>query len=167
MSFTKGLSFHHETNSSSNPNITNNISINASNEMTNTNPSVIIETSNEPEKVESSEPSAVERENEFLKKVLNIYMNQKLYWENKTLVLSPDELLDLIQTLIPEKGVVITTNDIDDPGCCGFIKDAPIKKVDSIWVTSDDSESNFKYVYSNLVALLDNYRISIKFVRLQ
>ena len=127
MSFTKGISFHHETNAASQPTINNNISINASNELSQSNPSVIVE-----QKEQSIEQSStIERENEFLKKVLNIYMSQKLYWQNKFLILLPDELLDLIQTLLPDKGVVIRTNDIEDVGCCSF-KDAPLKKIESI-----------------------------------
>ena len=162
MSFTKGISFHHETNAASQPTINNNISINASNELSQSNPSVIVE-----QKEQSIEQSStIELENEFLKKVLNIYMSQKLYWQNKFLILSPDELLDLIQTLLPDKGVVIRTNDIEDVGCCSF-KDAPLKKIESIWVNDNESEQSFKYCYSNLVSLLDNYRISIKFVRVQ
>ena len=167
MSFTKGVSFHHETNAASQPTINNNISINASNELSQSNPSVVVEQDKE-SNVQEVQPSSIERENEnaFLKKVLNIYMNQRFYFSGKYIVLSADELLDLIQTLVPGKGVVIRTNDIEDVGCCSF-KDAPIKKIDSIWIEDNESEQNFKYVYSNLVALLESYRISIKFVRVQ
>lgn len=168
MSFTKGVSFHHETNASSQPNITNNISINASNELTQSNPSVIVESANN-SKVQEVQTQSIETNNEnaFLKKVLNLYMNQRFYFSGKYIVLTPDELLDLIQTLLPGKGVVIRTNDIDDVvGCCSF-KDVPIKKIESIWVNDNESEQNFKYVYSNLVALLESYRISIKFIRVQ
>lgn len=166
MSFTKGLSFHHETNAASQPTINNNISINATNDISNSSPNVVIESS-EKQVEQSIDQSSIPNENAFLKKVLDIYMNQRFYFSGKYIVLTPDELLDLIQTLLPNKAIVIKTNSIDDIGCCGFVKDVPIKKIDSIWVSSEDTEQNFKYVYSNLVALLDNYRISIKFVRLQ
>ena len=168
MSFTKGVSFHHETNASSQPNITNNISINASNELKGNESieQVKVEQSCEPSIKEVPNESSVPNENEFLKKVLAIYMNQKFYFSGKFLVLTPDELLELIQTLLPNKSVVITSNDIDDVNCCGFIKDVPIKKVDSIWVEDENQKQSFKYQYSNLVSLFDQYRISIKFVRL-
>ena len=170
MSFTKGVSFHHETNSFSQPTITNNISIHASNEVSeSTNPYKGLDSSEvkyEPvHEVQSSSSSSIEQETEFLKKVLSIYMSQKLYWQNKFLILSSDELLDLIQTLLPNKGIVITSNDLEDPGCCGFVKDVPIRKVESIWVSDGDAQQNFKYCYSNLVSLLDQYQISIKFVK--
>ena len=165
MSFTKGVSFHHETNASSQPNITNNISINASSEVKNNESSERVEVRVE-QPVEQIEQPPIPNENEFLKKVLEIYMNQKFYFSGKFVVLTPDELLDLIQTLIPGKGVVIRTNDIEDIGCCSF-KDAPIKKIDSIWIEDETAKQSFKYQYSNLVSLFDQYRISIKFVRIQ
>ena len=165
MSFTKGISFHHETNASSQPTINNNISINASNELSQSNPSVVVESFNEASEkpIEQSIPN----ENTFLKKVLDIYMNQRFYFSGKYIVLTPDELLDLINTLLPNKGVVITTNDInEDIGCCSF-KDIPIKKVDNIWIDDEAAKQSFKYQYSNLVSLFDQYKISIKFVRAQ
>ena len=165
MSFTKGVSFHHETNASSQPNITNNISISASNEIKSNDSSEKIEI-----KVEQPSPTVSSsnspNENEFLKKVLEIYMNQRFYFSGKFIVLTPDELLDLIQTLLPNKSVVIVSNDIDEIECCGF-KDAPIKKVDSIWIEYETAKQSFKYQYSNLVSLFDQYHISIKFVRVQ
>ena len=164
MSFVKGVSFVHETNASSQPNITNNISINASNEVKNNESSERVEVRVE-QPVEQVDSSPIPNEKEFLKKVLEIYMNQKFYWNGKFIVLTPDELLDLIQTLLPNKCIVITTNDLEDVGCCSF-KDAPIKKVDSIWVQEETAKQSFKYQYSNLVALFDQYHISIKYVRL-
>ena len=163
MSFTKGVSFHHETNASSQPNITNNISINASNEVKNNESSERVEVRVE-QPVEQVDSSPIPNEKEFLKKVLEIYMDQKFYWNGKFIVLTPDELLDLIQTLLPNKGIVITTNDLDDVGCCSF-KDAPIKKVDAIWIEEETAKQSFKYQYSNLVALFDQYHISIKYVK--
>ena len=101
-----------------------------------------------------------------LKKVLDIYMNQRFYFSGKYIVLTPDELLDLINTLLPNKGGVITTNDInEDIGCCSF-KDIPIKKVDNICIDDEAAKQSFKYQYSNLVSLFDQYKISIKFVRI-
>ena len=160
MSFTRGVSFHHETNAASQPTINNNISINASNEVNGEKPIISVSSSHE-----VNEPSLVPNENDFLKKVLTIYMSQRFYFSGKFIVLTPDELLDLIQTLLPGKGVVIRTNDIDDAGCCSF-KDTPIKKIDSIWIEDESAKQSFKYQYSNLVSLFDAYRISIKFVRI-
>lgn len=173
MSVYKGFEFHHELNSSTNPSISNNITVNTSNDINTdkaTSPviSVAIDSSEQPQQaIPPIESSAISNENEFLKKLLLIYMNQKFYWQNKALVLTPDELLELIQTLLPNKSVVITTTDIDEVNCCGFIKDVPIKKIDSIWVEDENVKQSFKYQYSNLVALFDQYKISIKYVRAQ
>ena len=166
MSFTRGISFHHETNASSQPTINNNISITASNEVSESNPYKVLDSSEvkyEPSHEVQTESLEPNNENAFLRKVLDVYMNQKLYWSNKFLVLSADELLELIQTLLPNKGVVITSNDIE-VDCCG-IKDAPIKKIESIWIDDNEERKAFKYAYSNLTALFDHYKISIKFVR--
>ena len=163
MSFTKGISIHHEVKASTQPTINNNISISASNEIK----TEVSESSQRvvyPPSPQSNEPSIIERENEFLRKVLSIYMSQKFYFSGKYLVITSDELLDLIQTLLPDKSIVITNNDIEDVGCCSF-KDAPWKKVESIWIGEGEVQQNFKYAYSNLVALFEQYKISIKFVR--
>ena len=177
MSFTKGLSFVHETNASSktscNPSITNNISIHASNEVSESSQYKVLDTSEvkyEPTGIpinNTPESPSVINEIEFLKKVLLIYMSQKFYFSGKFLVLKPDELLDIIETLLPDKQITINCSEIEELGCCGFGKDIPIKKIETIWVSKDDVQQNFKYCYSNLVSLLDQYKISIKFVRAQ
>ena len=164
-SFTKGISFRHECNSSSQPTINNNISISNNNESSERFSVKVEQPIEEVEQVK--EHSTILNETEFLRKVLNIYMNQKLYWQNKFLILSPDELLELIQTLLPDKSIVITSNELDDVNCCGFVKDIPIRKVDSIWIDEDNNKQSFKYQYSNLVSLFDQYKISIKYVRFQ
>lgn len=175
MSFTKGVSFHRETNLSSHPNISNNITINASNELSNSNPSVIIESKEASEKAEyppSTQSSTIEapniqRENEFLKKVLDLYMSQKVFWSGKYIVLTADELISLIQVLLPNTELKLFTDDIE-VNCCGASKDIPYGKVDSIWFYNDKHEQlNLKYAHSDIVALLESYKISIKFVRAQ
>ena len=180
MSFVKGISYHHETNSVSQPTINNNISISqsqiGSNELRASNETKEVRVEHQERRSDPASPDSnlsvveqsvipSENENAFLKKVLAIYMNQRFYFSGKFIVLTPDELLDLIQTLLPGKSVVITSNDLEDVSCCSF-KDAPIKKVDSIWIEDESGRYNFKYQYSNLVGLLDQYKVSIKFVRL-
>ena len=171
MSFVKGVSFTHKTesNSSSQPTINNNISINASSKVEIEEPNF--------EPVESSqqvvyppiekpiEPSAVERENQFLKKVLELFMNQQVYWSGKFVVLKAEELLGLIHILLPKTQLKLFTDDVE-VNCCGATKDTPYEKVDSI--TFDDEQHNqlnLKYEHSEIVALLNQYRISIKYVR--
>ena len=162
MSFTKGISFHHETNASSQPTINNNISIRASNELSQSN--IVIDSVKKDERVveQSVDSTTIQNETEFLKKVLDIYMNQRFYFSGKHIILKPDELLELLTILLPDKSIVIISND-PEPECC---KDAPIKKVEAIWVDNDEQRQSFKYAYSHLVSLFEDYKISIKFVRL-
>ena len=171
MSFVRGVSFAREDKQSitNQPTINNNISINASSEVKIEEPNF--------EPVESSqkvvyppiekpvEPSAVERENQFLKKVLELFMNQPVYWSGKFMVLKAEELLGLLHILIPKTQLKLFTDEID-LGCCGVNKEAPYEKIDSI--TYDDEQHNqlnLKYAKSDIIALLNQYRISTKFVR--
>jgi len=173
-SFTKGVSFHHETNASSQPNINNNITINASSQVSDgverssidVDPPVGLAGDSNGSVEKSSSPlgeRSFQSENEFLKKVLAIYMSQKFYFSGKYIVLTPNELIELIEILLPGKEVEIAAAD-DDVDCCGF-KDAPLLKVESIWVSDNGQKQQFKYGYSNLVALFEDYHISIKFIR--
>jgi len=168
MSFTKGVSFHHETNAASQPTINNNISINASSKVE------IEEPDFEPEPTQKvvyppiekpAEPSAIERENQFLKKVLELFMNQQVYWSGKFIVLKPDELLELLHILLPNTQIKLFTDDVE-VNCCGVNKEVPYAKIDSI--TYDDerhNQLNLKYAKSDIITLLNQYRISTKYVR--
>ena len=72
---------------------------------------------------------------------------------------------DLIQTLLPAYEIDIEVQGIEI-SCCGANQEVPYDKVDSIWINKGDNmKVLFKYAYSNLVALLESYRISIKYVR--
>ena len=169
MSFTKGVSFHHETNASSQPTINNNISIQTNNEsgceIKTDNPYAVIE----PGEVRYGQPTntptdGFTNEAQFLRRVLSHYMNQKLYWSGKYLVLTAQELAELIGLLLPGQNVDVLVSDVE-VSCCGASRELPFDKVESIWITKDDVRQNFKYVFSNLVALFEEYQISIKYVR--
>ena len=83
------------------------------------------------------------------------------------MVLKADELLGLIHILLPKTQLKLFTDDVE-VNCCGATKDTPYAKVDSI--TFDDEQGNqlnLKYEHSEIVALLNQYRISIKYVRSQ
>ena len=103
-------------------------------------------------------------QNEFLKMVIDIYMNQKLYYSGKFIVCSKDELILLIQSLTG--GIVeIETEPIDvDCGCVSSSK-LPYIKISNIWITLNDTRTIFKYDYANYLTLFDSYRISLKLVR--
>jgi len=108
----------------------------------------------------------IPNETDFLRKLLAIYMNQTFYVSGKLVVLSPPELVDLIVTLLPGKRIELDLEDVD-VSCCS--KSIPLQKVNSIWVVDVNGEeeirSNFKYVFSHLAAVLDEYHVSIKFVK--
>ena len=165
-SFTRGLSFHHETNASSQPTINNNISINATNELSNSTPSIIIDSGEDKQEQKPIiEVSSIERENQFLKKVLELFMSQKVYWSDKFIILKSVELLELIHILLPDKAIRLNSEDIEIK-CCGASQEIPYNKVQAIWVDEGNgSHVNLKYQYSNIVSLLEQYRISIKYVR--
>ena len=169
MSFTKGVSFHHETNASSQPTINNNISIQTCNEagceIKSENPYAVINSGEVKyeETTTTIEHTPIPNENEFLKRLLRLYMSQKLYWSGKYLVVTAPELVGLISLVLPGYEVDVIINDIE-VNCCGTKKELPFDKVESIWVTKDEVRQNFKYVYSNLVALFEEYKVSIKYV---
>ena len=171
MSFSRSaVSFHREDKQSvsNQPTINNNISINASSKVEIEEPDFEPEPTQQvvyPPIEKPAESSAVERENQFLKKVLDLYMNQQVYWSGKFIVLKADELLDLLHILIPNTQLKIFTDDIEI-NCCGATRDTPYEKVDSI--TFDDekhNQLNLKYAKSEIITLLNQYRISTKFVR--
>ena len=164
MSFTKGVSFHHETNASSQPTINNNISITASNELKTTDsPYQTVENTQEDPIYPPPPEGTLPNETQFLKRVLGHYMNQKLYWSGKYLVLTAAELVELISLLLPGYLVDVVVSDIE-VNCCGASKELPYDKVDSIWTMKDDVKQNFKYAHSDIVAVFEEYRISIKYV---
>ena len=82
MSFTKGVSFHHETNAASQPTINNNISINASSEIKNNESSEKVEVRVE-KPLDVQTQASIPNETEFLRKVLAIYMDQRFTGKTK------------------------------------------------------------------------------------
>ena len=164
-SLTKGVSITHENLSSSNPIINNNINIK------NTNG----DTSNELEIERSAEvhydnPYAtpndeLQSQNEFLKAMLNIYMNQKLFFSGKYIVCTPDELIHLIKLLTNTDTVEIETEAIE-VSCLGNPK-LPYSKIVNIWIIKDGQRSIFKYSYPQFLTLFDECKVSLKVVRVQ
>ena len=166
---TKGLSLSHENSSTSNPVITNNISISNCDNGDEKSIQVIEKQSIEPnnlndtqESVPQHEPSHVQSENNFLKAILRIYIGQKLYFNGKYIVCTLNELIELIQ--------LITNGEVDieveplEVACCGT--NTSYSKVANIWVTKDGQRSIFKYSYSQFLSLFDEYKISLKIVRI-
>ena len=166
---TKGVSLSHENLSSSNPVITNNISINNCDNGDEKSIQVIEKQSvednvisNNQEYVPQNDPSQIQSENNFLRAILKIYIGQKLYFSGKYIVCTLPELIELIQ--------LITNGEIDievepfEVACCG--KNSSYSKIANIWVNKDGQRSIFKYSYSQFLSLFDEYRISLKVVRI-
>ena len=165
---TKGLSLSHENISSSNPVITNNISISNCENGDEKSIQVIEKQSiedntlNIQESISQSDPSLIQSENSFLKAILKIYIGQKLYFSGKYIVCTLQELIELIQ-LITNGEVDIETEPLE-VACCG--SNSSYSKVANIWINKDGQRSIFKYSYSQFLSLFDEYKISLKIVRI-
>lgn len=155
---TKGLSLSNETSSK----VQNNININMESNRTE-NP--YISTTLEPPQPVNEEQSLNTNELYFLRKVLEIYMNQKLIYKNKKIICSAEDLITLVKIITNNCIVELETSFLDD-NCCGCIDTAkiPLYDVDKIWVTVGQERFIFKYKFSEAVALFERYNISLKYV---
>lgn len=166
---TKGVSISHENTSNSNPVINNNISI-SNNDSVNydsTSPSIASQSLESKQDANAlaidPEVKSLQAENEFLKAILRIYINQKLYFNGKYIVCTPDELMELIKLLTEADTVEIETEQIE-VSCLGNPK-VPYSKVLNIWIGQQGQRSIFKYNYSRFLSLFDECKISLKVVR--
>jgi len=160
----KGLSISHENTSNSNPVINNNININHNDstiEVQNNSSN-----DNEPSKelTLNIDIKALQKENEFLKAILNIYINQKLYFNGKYIVCTSDELIELIKLLTEAESVDIEFEPIEI-SCLGNPK-VPYAKILNIWINKGGERVIFKYNYSNLLSLFEECKISLKSLRI-
>ena len=169
------LSFHKDL-TNQNPTITNNISIRSDSGATiqatgdggefnlqYPPPPTVQQAPPMPQDLNSDQ---IQTENEFLKHVLHIYMNQPFYFKNKHILLSTDEMLDLLHVLLPQYEINIRLAEEEETGCCGAVRDKlNIVKIDSIWLNRGEEAVNFKYAFSNLVSLFNQYNISTKYIR--
>ena len=166
-SITKGVSVTHENLSTSNPIINNNINIKntseieAKGEVHYENPYSNVQERS----VNEVSITDLQSQNEFLKVILNIYMNQKLYFSGKYIVCTPDELIDLIKLLTLCEQVEIETESIE-VSCLGNPK-LPYAKIINIWTVKDGQRSIFKYTYPQFLSIFDQCKVSLKVVRIQ
>ena len=166
-SITKGVSLTHENTSTSNPIINNNITINNDNdnqssEKLSSNYSQEFKEIKE-EKNNDQSIEDLQAENEFLRAILKIYINQKLYFSGKNIVCSSEELCNLIQLLTKADEIEIENESIE-VSCLGNPK-LPYSKIVNIWVIKDGQKSIFKYIYSHYLSLFDECKISLKVIR--
>ena len=100
----------------------------------------------------------------FLKLVLESYMSNPIKY-NGYIICNVPLLENLIETITSCDNCDIDFADFEG-GCCGnsSTKIVPINK---IWVTNGESREIFKYKYSSLIQIFEQYHISLKFVYLQ
>ena len=166
-SITKGVSITHENLSTSNSVINNNINI--KNERgdaqieAKTDDVGDVHYDNPYEKICEPTVQELTSQNEFLKAILAIYMNQKLYFSGKFIVCTPDELIELIKLLTLCETVELEVDPIE-VSCCGNT-DLPYSKINNIWVVKDNQRSIFKYTYPQFLSIFDECKVSLKVVR--
>lgn len=168
-SVTKGVSLTHENVSSSNPVINNNINIQSTSQDAEQAASAplsqtveITSESNFNEREREADTLNFEAENKFLKAILKIYINQKLYFSGKYIVVDINELAELIHIVVNDN-VEIEVEPIE-VNCLGNPK-LPYSKVANIWINKNGQRCIFKYTYPQLLTLFDEYNISLKVVR--
>ncbi|MBR6906985.1 hypothetical protein IKN40_00285 [bacterium] len=168
-SYTKGVSVSHENSSTSSPIINNNISINQGENVEKDTHSLdqrdiqIIDNQQieyPPKNIPKD--NSLQCENNFLKAILRIYIGQKIYFNGKYIVCTLSELVELIQLLTNcEAEIEVEPFEVS---CCGA-NSSPYSKVSNIWIIKDGQKSIFKYVYSQFLSLFDEFKISLKVVR--
>ena len=96
----------------------------------------------------------------FLKLVLESYINNPIKY-NGFIICSLPTLENLIETLSGCDDCSIDIPDVE-PQCCGT-NNQRIVPIIKIWVRNGDSSEIFKYKYSNLLQVFEEYHISLKF----
>ena len=98
----------------------------------------------------------------FLRLVLQSYINNPIKY-NGLIICTVPLLEQLIETLT---GCDDCSIELADPEieCCKASKIQPINK---IWCRNGDSSEIFKYKYSNLLQVFEQYKINLKFVYVQ
>ena len=163
-SITKGVSITHENTSTSNPIINNNITINNDNE-NQSSEKITQEFKDIKEEIKSNQSiEDLQSENDFLRAILKIYIEQKLYFSGKNIVCSSEELITLIHLLTKADEIEIENEQIE-VSCLGNPK-LPYSKIVNIWITKDGQKSIFKYNYSHYLSLFDECKISLKVIRI-
>ena len=97
----------------------------------------------------------------FLKLILQSYMNNPIKYNGYVICTVPllEQLIEII-TGCDDCSIEIPDLEL---GCCGSIQNK-ILPITKIWVRNGDSSEIFKYRYSNLLHIFEEYRISLKFI---
>ena len=101
----------------------------------------------------------------FLKLVLQSYMNNPIKY-NGYVICSVPVLEHLIETITSCDDCDVDFTEIETT-CCGNSSTTKIVPITKIWVTVNGNREIFKYKYSSLIPVFEEYNISLKFVYLQ
>lgn len=102
----------------------------------------------------------------FLRKVLDIYMNQAVMIRNRKIVCSRDDLIELIKIITSSDDVEIETSPIDVKcDCCISSEDIPIYDIEKAWVVSGTERVIFKHSFTESLSFFDRYNISLKYIK--
>ena len=112
-----------------------------------------------PPDVNSDEMSALQRENQVLKLVIDILHSNPLII-NKYIIADDELLVEMIRLLCNAEDVQL---DADDLGA-GCISKKQYRKVNSIYVTVQGKTYNLKYDYPSVNKTLKDLHISTKYV---
>ena len=103
----------------------------------------------------------------FLRFVLSLYMEKNVITEYNEIICSENELKMLITLLTGCDNCIITAvNPLEDISCCSINNiTCPYMLITKIQIVYGEKMYIFKYVRSDLIALFDEYRISLKFIK--
>ena len=103
----------------------------------------------------------------FLRFVLSLYMEKNVITEYNEIICSENELKRLIILLTGCDNCIITAvNPLEDISCCSINNiTCPYILITKIQIVYGEKMYIFKYVRSDLIALFDEYRISLKFIK--
>lgn len=103
----------------------------------------------------------------FLRFVLSLYMEKNVITEYNEIICSENELKRLITLLTGCDNCIITAvNPLEDISCCSINNiTCPYMLITKIQIVYGEKMYIFKYVRSDLIALFDEYRISLKFIK--
>lgn len=103
----------------------------------------------------------------FLRFVLSLYMEKNIITEYNEIICSENELKRLITLLTGCDNCIITAvNPLEDISCCSINNiTCPYMLITKIQIVYGEKMYIFKYVRSDLIALFDEYRISLKFIK--
>ncbi len=98
---------------------------------------------------------------EFLKLIIDAHKNNVIHYNNY-IVLTDENLCNLIQTILHADEINITYDEDFDAYCC--VLSSKFSKIDNIYIKKNDVSYNLKYDYNDVYSIIEAYSISVKFV---